>query len=333
MSSTRWWMTIAAISCASLALARPAQAGGGDIEVLFTVKPPDAKAKGDAPQIEATVIGAPNLTADKFFLVDKSAKPPIQIKASSRLPFNKGTDTLAVAIVMQGWEMWIGNDTYRPKDDQTRTKGVLVPLAAALDKLGLKDAGPAGSVGMVITYADRAKIRVPMGPLAKLTGAALGTQKDYKNTVGLELVKSIELALAELHKVTNPRKVLIVISDGEDTNMDTAKAQLLLLKKAAATDRVQAFGIVYKAADSGPNNVLPSLTQQVSTVTTVDNIAVSLKAIFDRIADRQYLTFPGFDKAAKQGLTWDGKPHELAIKIETTETDPQSVVLAPKWAP
>ncbi len=29
----------------------------------------------------------------------------------------------------------------------------------------------------------------------------------------------------------------------------------------------------------------------------------------------------------------DGKPHELALKIGGTETEPQPVVLAPKWRP
>ena len=64
-------------------------------------------------------------------------------------------------------------------------------------------------------------------PLGSLSGSALGTQKDYKDTKGYELVKGVELALAELRKVQNPRKVLIVITDGNDTNNDAAKGQLV----------------------------------------------------------------------------------------------------------
>ncbi len=59
---------------------------------------------------------------------------------------------------------------------------------------------------MVITYATKAEIKLPMGPLDRLSGAALGTQKDYMSTTGLELVKGIEPALAELKKVSNPRQ-------------------------------------------------------------------------------------------------------------------------------
>jgi len=334
MSNTRWWMTIAAVCCVGLLSAATARAEGtADIEVQYTVKPPDPtnpKTKGDAPQIEVTVIGAPNLTADKFLLVDKTVKPPIEMKALSKRGFLQGTETLAVAIVMLGWEQWIGNTSYRGEDDPTRVVGVLVPLQAALDKLNFKEAGPAGSVGMVITYATKAEIKLAMGPLDRLSGAALGTEKDYMGTTGLELVKGIELALAELKKVSNPRKVLIIITDGNDSNADAAKVALQQLKKQAQNERVQVSAIVYAAPESGPNNVILNVFQ-TSTVNTVDNIAVSVNAILQRMADRQYLTFPGFNKETKLGFKWDGKPHDLSVKIDKDETEPATVTLAPMW--
>ena len=337
MSSMRGWLVIAAIGSAGLVAAPVARAqSAADVEVAFAIKPPDPndpKVASEAPRIEATVIGAPNLLADKFVLVDESAKPPVQIPATSRRPFNQGNQPLALAIVMLGWEMWIGNDSYLPKNDATRTTGALLPLQAAIDKLDLKAFSPPGSVGALITYSSAAKLRVPMGPLAKLTGRSLGTQKDYKNTVGFELVKGVELALAELHKATQPIKVLIVIGDGNDTNNDAAKAALAALKKQALTDRVRTFGIVYKAADSAPSIVLTQLTPQVSTVTTGENISVALKAALERVAARQYVTFHGALKDVKPALAWDGKPHELAIKIDGQKTDPQAVVLAPIWLP
>jgi hypothetical protein len=330
----RWWMTIAAICCVGLVPARTARAeGAGDIEVIYTIKPPDPanpKTKDDAPQIETTVIGAPNLTADKFILIDKSVKPPFEMKAASKRGFLQGSETLAVAIVMLGWEQWIGNTSYRGEDDPTRVVGVLVPLQAALDKLNFKDAGPPGSVGMVITYATKAEIKLPMGPLERLSGGALGTEQDYKGTTGLELVKGIELALAELRKVSNPRKALIIITDGNDSNADAAKVALAQLKKQAQADRVQVSAIVYAAPESGPNNVILNVFQ-TSTVNTVDNIAVSVNAILQRMADRQYLTFPGFNKETKLGFKWDGKPHDLVVKFDKDETEPQTVMLAPVW--
>ena len=334
MSSMRGWLVIAAIGCVGLASAPAARAQSiADAEVLFEIKAPDAKDPKAAPQIEVTVIGAPNLPAERFALVDESAKPPVQIPAVSRRPFNQGPQPLALAIVLMGWEMWIGNDSYRPKQDMTRTPGALLPLAAAIDKLDLKSFGPPGSVGAVITYAASAQIRVPMGPLAKLTGRSLGTQKDYQNTVGLELVKGVELALAELHKATQPIKVLIVIGDGNDVNNDAAKAALVALKKQTQNDRVRTFAIIYKASDSELGNVVTHLTPQVSTASTGANIGVALKAALERAADRQYLTFPGATADGKAALAWDGKPHELVLQIDGQKTDPMAVTLAPKWQP
>jgi hypothetical protein len=335
MSNKPWWMWVAAICCVGLVSARPARAEGGleNVEIQYVIKTPDPtnpKIKDDAPQFEVTVIGAPNLTADKFLLIDKSVKPPFEMKASSKRGFLQGSETLAVAIVMLGWEQWIGNTSYRGEDDPTRVVGVLVPLQAALDKLNFKEAGPPGSVGMVITYATKAEIKLPMGPLDRLSGAALGTEKDYMGTTGLELVKGIELALAELKKVSNPRKALIIITDGNDSNADAAKVALQQLKKQAASERVQVSAIVYAAPESGPNNVILNVFP-ASTVNTVDNIAVSVNAILQRMADRQYLTFPGFNKDQKIGFKWDGKPHDLAIKIDKEETEPQAVMLAPVW--
>lgn len=329
-------MAVAAVGCIGLASVGTLRAEDGrNVEVSYTIKPPDPgpKTKGDAPQIEAIVIGAPNLPADRFVLVDRSARPPVQIKAVAKRGVQQGSETLALAVVMLGWEMWIGNETYRPENDPTRVPGALTSVQRAIDKLDLKAAGPPGSVGVLITYGNTAQVRLPMGPLGMLSGRALGSQKDYRNQTGHELVKGIELALAELRKVTSSRKALIVLTDGEDTNSATAKTRLAPLKKQAQAESVQTFAIVYKAADSGPNNVMLHFTAQMAAATTAENIEPALGAILKRLADRQYLTFPGFHRATKTGLAWDGKPHELVLKVGKDETEPQPVVLAPKWRP
>ncbi len=186
------------------------------------------------------------------------------------------TGPLAVAIVMNGWELWVGNDQEIPqitKDDPSRYPGLLIELRSALDKNKIGTWGPAGSLGMVITYADKPVIRVPMGPLGELTGRSLGTQADYFGTTGVELVSAVRLALGELRKVQTPRRALIVICDGNDTNNDVAKSHLESLKKQAAQDGVQTFGIVYKSKLSAESNVLPVMipeTKQIGEATEID---------------------------------------------------------------
>src|SRR5689334_7400200 len=114
------------------------EAAPSQIEVLYDVTypdPSDPKQAEDVPIIKATVIGAPNQPMEKFTLIDKSAKPtPIEIKATKLTPFLKSNDEVAVAIVMNGWEMWIGNDKEVPQireDDPSRYPGVLVELRNA----------------------------------------------------------------------------------------------------------------------------------------------------------------------------------------------------------
>jgi hypothetical protein len=307
-----------------------------NVEVLYTVKmpdPADPKTKDDPPMIEATVIGAPNSPMEKFSLIDKSAKPtPFELKATKMVDFKKGTEKLAIAIVMNGWEMWIGNDKEVPEireDDPSRYPGVLIELRTALDRLDFKNAGPAGSMGMVITYADKPVIRIPWGPLGDLTGSKLGTQKDYFGSTGVELVQGITLALAELHKRSEPRKVLIVVCDGNDTNNDAAKGALLNLKKQAAADHVQLFAIVYKARLSGEANIIPVMIPQTKQVTTAENISSEIANILARMDDRKYLTFPGIKKDGT-GPAWDGKAHDLVVKVDKEESEATAVVL-PVW--
>ena len=327
-------LLVMGLAVACLALPGRVHADASNIEVRMEVKPPDPsnpKTKDDAPQIEATVIGAPNLPAEKFTLREEGAKQPVELKPTSYRPYTQGTEKLAIGIVMNGWEIWIGNDDILPEGDPSRFPGVLKSLEAALDKVSFKDAGPPGSLGTVITYADSATTRIPMGPLDRITGSALGTQKDYFGSQGTELVKGVDLALSELHKVQVSRKVLIVICDGVDKNMETAKGQMTALKARAAGDRIETFAIIYKGAMSGDGNVIGAMIPQTQTVNTAENVATAIHDILSRLGNRQYLTFPGFDTKLGVGLPWDARPHNLILKVDKDDTDPVALTLAPPW--
>ena len=326
----RWLLAVA--TC--LATTGPVHAES-TVEVVLTVKPPDKnnpKTKDDAPQIEATVIGAPNLPVDKFSLREEGAKQPVELKPTQKREYTQGTEKLAIAIVMNGWEIWIGNDDVVPEGDPSRFPGVLKSLEAALDKVQFKDAGPPGSLGTVITYADSAVVRIPMGPLDKITGSQLGTQRDYYGTQGQELVKGVDLGLTELHKVPVSRKVLIVICDGIDKNMEAAKGQMVALKARAAAEGIQTFGIIYKGGNSADGNVISAMIPGATTVNSAENIATAIQGILARMNDRQYLTFPGFDPKIALGLPWDGKPHNLILKYDKDDADPVQLSLSPVWS-
>lgn len=279
-----------ALALSQVAVTTPARADGSNINVTMQVVAPDKndpKKKDDAPSIEVTVVDAPNLTLDKFSLrEDTKVGPPVELKPASKRDFQQGKETVAIALVIEGWEIWIGNDDLLPEDDPSRYPGVLKALESALDTVVFKDIGPKGSKGVVITYGDKAVLRVPMGDLDQITGSKLGTQSDYKGTKGQELVKAIELGISELAKQTMPIKAIIVVSDGDDTNPDTAKGQMTALKKQAKDAGIQTFGIIYKGGISNDRNFLSAFTS-TSTVNSADNIVTTMKNIFTRMAARQ----------------------------------------------
>lgn len=177
----------------------------------------------------------------------------------------------AIAVVYSGWEIWIGNEDHIPADDPTRRKGALKPIKAAFVKVDLAKKTPK-AIGALYTYAEKVVIRVPMGPITQLTGNAFGPQKDYFGATGVELVAGVRLGLAELARVSAKKKYLLVLGDGTDTNPETAPKQL---EKLRSPD-VEVIAIVYKADLSAETTVLSSLTANVKTITTFDQLTKEL---------------------------------------------------------
>jgi hypothetical protein len=319
---------------AAARFARAEGGGGGNAEVINPQVrvSDDPKAKGQAPKLDFTIVGGPKLPQEKFSISTTVNQQKVTLKCDKLREYIDGTEKIAIALVINGQMVWIGNDEVET-DENAKYPGVLKNLESAIDRLQLGTAGPVGSKGIVVSYSTGAEIKVPMGDLKNITGGALGGQKDYYGKIGTDMVQGITMAMAELSKVTTDRKALIVVGDGNDTNNDAAKNQLAQLKKEAAKDNVQLFAVIYKSAVSAEGNVITTMIPNAKTVNSSDGIASELNAIIARMADRYYLTFPGYDDKTQTGLPWDGREHELTIKIDQTDLDPITVTLAPKWEP
>jgi hypothetical protein len=331
-------LTIAVIA----AVARPTLAdtpasSGNTAEIYMTVKgrdPKDPKDKGKAPGIEVTVVGGPTAPVDKFSISTTNKTTKVTMKAEKLRPYSEGTETIAIALVINGQMIWIGSDEIPDIDDNSKYPGVLKNLEQAIDKLELgTKAGPAGSKGMVVSYSNGAEIKVPMGDLKLITGGALGEQKDYKNKIGTDMTAGISMALAELSKVSTARKALIVVGDGNDTNNEAAKVSLADDKKQAQKQGIQLFAIIYKDPISSEGAVITTMIPNAKTVNSIDGIASELNSIIARMGERYYLSFPGFDEKTGESLPWDGKEHDIVLKIDQTDTDPVTMTMAPVWAP
>lgn len=190
----------------------------------------------------------------------------------------------ALAVVYEGWELWIGNDkdTGLPPDDPTRTPGMLEHVIAGFTEADLPHTAPPDALATLITYSDRPDIRMPMSPAGGLTPDRFGTQRDYFQHIGVALIAAVGVAADELAKVDRPKKYLLVISDATDTNMDEAPNAAAALAERLAGDHVQVFSLVIKARDSLPGDALAPLRPGVE-LSTGDALEHELAAVLRRL--------------------------------------------------
>lgn len=316
-------------------------------KVVFTVRPIDAlkepKRKGLPPDIEATIIDGPGgVPAEKFTLIQKDSKVPLPpMKAMSLKSYIQGSDAIAIVVLIEGQQIWIGTDkvdinpiTQQPVADNDKYRGALEHLVTALEPLS--KAGPPGSLGAIMTYNDKVDIRQPMGPLGNLNGASLGSQKDYIGKQTTNLTSGVTEALAQLRKVSTPRKALLIIGSGTDTAAGKARVDLKELKKQADTDRVELYGFTYQPEllPEEDSIVLPVLIPGTKAANSGDTIRNEISGVVSKISNRYYVVFPGYDPKLKAGLTWDGVEHELEVQVDNKEIEgieSATVVLTPAW--
>ncbi len=250
-----------------------------------------AQTGGDGShQIRATLTGAPTLAPAKLTLADGATK----LHASKITTYAESTETLALAVVLETDDAWLA-----PR---------LPAIAKALDASHLAKRSPADSFGTIITYATDVQTRVAMGPLARLTGKALGTIKNYKARKGAAMATAVTMALAEVGKVKAVHKVVIVVGDGTDSD---PKAPLAEVAKQAAGHGIELFAAV--SATGAITKLVPH--------PAVGDPAKELAAIVRGLVDRSYAIFPAKD------LAWDGKTHELTLTLGKTVLAPIPLVL------
>jgi hypothetical protein len=205
------------------------------------------------------------------WLFTRLKKPPGATSTPLQAP-------LAVALLVMGAETWIGNDDTTPVGDPARYTGALKPIRAALEKAPLESLPP-GSVGTVVSYDTGARVRFPMSPIESLEPRSLGIQRDYYGRIGSDLVNGLTQTFTELVKVDAPRRVVIVIGDGADTNSETGKPALQELEKRAAEYHIEVHAIVYKSDLSPEETIVTVIDPKAETVKKADEITAKLTAL------------------------------------------------------
>lgn len=318
----------------------------------------DPETKGGAPTLQVTVIGATPGELGSYTLkqADKATAP---IKASKLLPFLDGPDAIGVVVVVLADGNWLANQGRSDIGDSVQA--AFASLAAA---------GPKGSQVSVVTYAEGAtvvKSAVPLADLAsvKLTPGPTGPKAQRALAAGLKA------GVAELDKLAGKRKVLVLIGDGVDGAGASAPSTAIRdIGKQLVDKKVMAVAMIYqiRAAEFGqpetPMKLDPVTKQQVpdedagaelertwrqtlkqavedakfmtsdhaTELTSKAGFAVAADSLAGELADRFYLQFPGYDKAAKAGLSWDGKTHPLVLRVDGNDLATVEATLEPKWS-
>lgn len=290
-----------------------------DVDVRMTVVPGQG-----APQIEAVLERAPRVPLTELRLRDPRG---IAVPATEVIEFPHSTETIAIAIVVEGGEVWMGNTGLEPEDSPARYLGAFDGIQRGLDSLDLATTMPPGSLGTVITYDERARVRLPLGPIGRLNGQALGTEKDYYYKIGQSLVQATSLALGELEQAPTHKKLMIVISDGNDTNNEAAKAQFADLKKRAAQGGIQIAAVIYKGQLSEPTNAITTLHPLAVTANSFEAIEHEMREAVRRATSQYAVRFAG------ERLSWDGTTQELTVILGATELDPVTVQMGTAHTP
>jgi hypothetical protein len=273
------------------------------------------------PTIVATVRGAPTLNVTD---VQLRARSGAYLPATSIAP---SADPIAIAFLVSTNEIWVGNDDYET-DDAARYLGLLKDLESAIDRLNLSKIAPAGSQIMVVTYDSGARVLVPPMDVATFRGENLGKQQDYRGHIGNDLVSGVTLASVELEKMPQRRKHLLVVGDGGDTNWETAKGQLMQLKKDVAQKGIRTYATIWKSAVSEPGTVITSMIPWAHTVVSASGVEADLN--YNLVQACNVITVTFVDKEG--ALRWDGRDQTVQLKLGG-EASEEIDLAVPRWNP
>ncbi|WP_428268836.1 FHA domain-containing protein [Haliangium sp.] len=294
----------------------------------------DEDAPPPPPAFRAAVVGAiPGLAEKDFVLIQDDVDPAVEIAADKVKSYVESDDPMALVVLVQGDERWMGNETYRDEEDPDRIEGAFTGIGSALDALG--KAGPPGSKAALLVYTmGKAEPKLAMGPADQLGAASLGSQKDFEGNIVVPLLVGLDESMNVFDTHADYRKILVVIGDGtgqEESIAAGLKDRINKLKQR----KVEVFTIHYEAIVSGSpegqNNMKQLGYSSAKHATSRDNFAAFADGFVQQIGARYYATFPGCsDKTPPVCFKLDGQRHTVLLKAGDLESDVFEVAF-PVW--
>ncbi len=330
--------TLAAIA-ASLIIAPSAHAQLSVELTAMEAPPPTPTADGqpgpvEGPPFRAVISGAPGGQGeDQFLLRQEDVANPVEVTAEKVKTYTESDDKMAMVVLVQGDERWIGNETYRDEDDPERLEGAFVGIGPALDALA--KAGPEGSVAALIIYTNgRANIRQEMSAATELSGASLGGQKDYEGNITIPLLVGLDEAITQFDKLAGYRKILVVLGDGTGQEEDITaglKDRIAKLRDRQAETFTIYYDVNASQSPMGLNSMKLLGYSGHKHASSRENFESFAKQFAETIGARYYVDFPGCTSGATPAcFTHDGQEHEFIVSVGDKESDIIALVTT-KW--
>lgn len=310
------------------ALALRVQPANADVEAEITVVEPkeweeDPKTmKSIAPNFRAVIVNAPPGLEAKDFQLKDDNEPPLSIKAKEVGTYTEAGEPMALVVLVQGQERWMGNEKVLEEDDPDRMEGAWSGVGPALDTL--TTAGPKGSIAALLAYHTQVDTLLPMDVIENLNGGALGDQGRFRDKIGRALIAGLNEAYALLSTQTGKRRVLVVIGDGEGQKEDISGE----LRKAIddlKSIKAEVFTLQHHAVTTdspvGQQNMAKLGYTGAATATSRDEFASKLEVFVAGIGARYYVTFEGFNDKTGLYFVQDGAEHEYTLKIGEEEIE------------
>ncbi len=270
--------------------------------------------------------GATGLKANDFQAkTDGPDGQPIAITGSKVVPFKDSEEQLDVIILLQGSVRFIGdpNPEPAPGEEPGEIKGYYDEVKQAIDVIA-RARTKKTNVGLYI-YADKADVKVPLGPAGTLTGDSLGQQSDFKKNT----TKAFKLGLGVAWSVlsnTPGRRALFVIGDGEDQN-DNVSIQDEIKKLEDSSIEVY----VLAANPRGPlepksQNRLTKLGKlgEFAVAAQGEQIPQLAETLANAMNNVYTVEFPG-STADGTKLPFDGQEHDVSVVAKKDETEPRTI--------
>jgi hypothetical protein len=242
-------------------------------------------------------------------------------KAKSIETYAQVGEPIALVFVVSGAEHFMG---LAPDIEKGEADG-LERVAMGFDLAQFGNGLPKGSLGGVVVYDTGARLLVPLGPIEKLEGNVLGKKQDYFGKIGSDLEKGILLGLEQLEAANVPRKGMIVIGDGNDTNNDAFRANVHAIGQRAAKSGIALYALIYRGAVSESSSVIQMLTGRFMSPTGI-GLSSAIAGQVEALRSRRYLRF----SAAK--FPHDGQLHHYTLVLGDTWMQANTIVL-PKPPP